>query len=116
MGALFAWAVLGAAAHAEQTRLEVRGQQIAQDNCARCHAVARTGESPLAGAPPFRTLSRDFPVADLEEALTEGISSGSPIMPEFEFSPDDAHALVTYLQSIQEPPGPRAETPRGKAR
>lgn len=102
-GCLLAWTALAGAAAAQQTQLEARGQEIVQRNCARCHAVGRTGESPRPEAPPLRTLSRSFPVTDLEEALVEGIRSGGPIMPEFEFSPEDAHALVIYLQSIQEP-------------
>src|SRR5512146_856237 len=101
-GCLLAWTVLVSGAAAQQTQLEARGQDIAQSICARCHAVGRSGESPRPEAPPFRTLSRRFPVSDLEEALVEGISSGSPIMPEFEFSPEDAHALVIYLESIQD--------------
>jgi mono/diheme cytochrome c family protein len=97
-------------ATAQQTQLEARGQEIAQSNCAMCHAVGRTGDSPRAEAPPFRTLSRNFPVTDLEEALVEGIRSGNPIMPEFQFSPDDAHALVTYLQAIQDHDAGQAQT------
>ena len=49
-------------------------------------------------------------MTDLEEALVEGISSGSPIMTEFQFSPDDAHALVIYFQSIQDRDAGRAQT------
>lgn len=79
-----------------------RGREIAEANCARCHAVARDGDSPFAPAPPFRALSQRFRVSDLEESLAEGISVGHPAMPEFAFAPDDAHALVLYLQSIQE--------------
>jgi mono/diheme cytochrome c family protein len=79
-----------------------RGQALAEANCSRCHAVGRTGDSPFPEAPPFRTLSQLFRVSDLEESLAEGISVGHPAMPEFAFDPDDAHALVTYLQSIQE--------------
>ena len=79
-----------------------RGQSLAETNCSRCHAVGRAGDSPNTEAPPFRTLSQQFRVTDLEESLAEGISVGHPVMPQFEFAPDDAHALVTYLQSIQE--------------
>jgi mono/diheme cytochrome c family protein len=79
-----------------------RGQALAEANCSRCHAVGRAGDSPFPEAPPFRTLSQRFRVTDLEESLAEGISVGHPAMPEFAFDPDDAHALVIYLQSIQE--------------
>jgi len=81
----------------------VRGREIAQINCSSCHAVGRSGESPFPEAPPFRTLSRNYRVDSLAEALAEGISVGHPAMPEFQFAPDDVNALVSYLQSIQDP-------------
>lgn len=79
-----------------------RGREIAQTNCSTCHAVGRSGESPFPEAPPFRALSTNYRVASLEEALAEGISVGHPAMPEFQFAPDDVHALVAYLQSVQD--------------
>ena len=85
----------------EQAALQ-RGREIAQAHCASCHAVGSAGESPFPEAPPFRALSRNYRVASLEEALAEGISVGHPAMPEFQFEPDDVHALVAYLQSIQD--------------
>jgi mono/diheme cytochrome c family protein len=81
-----------------------RGREIAETVCSTCHAVGRTGESPLAPAPPFRQLSRKYNVEDLQEALAEGISVGHPAMPHFEFTPSDVTAMVGYLQSIQERP------------
>lgn len=85
---------------------ESRGRELAQSNCGSCHAIAATGESPAPEAPPFRTLSRNYRVDTLEEALAEGISVGHPAMPQFEFAPEDVSALIAYLQSIQETPGP----------
>jgi mono/diheme cytochrome c family protein len=86
----------------EQSRLEVRGRELAQTNCSSCHAVGASGESPAPEAPSFRTLSQNYRVATLEEALAEGISVGHPAMPQFAFGPEDAHAMVVYLESIQE--------------
>jgi mono/diheme cytochrome c family protein len=85
---------------------ESRGREIAETNCGSCHAIAATGDSPAPEAPPFRTLSRNYRVDTLEEALAEGISVGHPAMPQFEFAPDDVDALIAYLRSIQEAPGP----------
>ena len=93
---------------AEQVAIS-RGQEIAENICAACHAVGRMGESPFPEAPPFRTLSRNYRVDSLEEALAEGISVGHPAMPEFQFEPNDVHALVAYLQSIQEQNGPERD-------
>jgi cytochrome c len=80
---------------------EARGREIARTNCSVCHAIGRTGASPAPEAPPFHTLSINYPIFMLEEALAEGISVGHPAMPEFRFEPDDVDALTAYLQSIQ---------------
>ena len=78
------------------------GRAIVEANCARCHAVGREGASPLAAAPPFRTLGRRYPITDLQEALGEGIMTAHPTMPEFVFAPDEIDAVIAYVQSIQE--------------
>ena len=84
--------------------VEARGQALVQANCSACHATGRSGDSPAPEAPPFRTLSQNYRVAQLQEALGEGISVGHPAMPQFTFAPDDVDAIVAYLQSIQEAP------------
>ena len=78
-----------------------RGRAIVEENCARCHATALDGASPLAAAPPFRTLGERYPISDLEEALAEGIVTAHPEMPEFAFEPSDVAAIIAYIQSIQ---------------
>ena len=79
-----------------------RGEALLTTNCARCHAVGRSGLSPHPEAPPFRTLSRKFKVEGLAEALAEGISTGHPDMPEFVFEADEVGAIIDYLKSIQQ--------------
>lgn len=93
-------AVLPTAAHALDAQAR-RGETIARTNCARCHAIGRVGPSPLAEAPPFRALHRRYPVTDLSEALAEGITTGHPTMPEFRLDPDEAQALIAYLQTLE---------------
>jgi len=77
------------------------GRDIAQSNCARCHAVGRTGVSPLKDAPPFRSLHNRYPVDMLAEALAEGIVVGHPEMPRFVLEPDQITALIAYLKSLE---------------
>ena len=77
-----------------------RGRVIAEKNCARCHAVGATGESPLKPAPPFRDLPQRYPVENLAEALAEGIVTGHSAMPEFTFQPNEIDALLTYIASL----------------
>jgi len=79
-----------------------RGELLLTSNCARCHAVGRTGASLHPEAPPFRTLSRRYKIEGLAEALAEGLSTGHPDMPEFVFAPEDVGAIIQYLQSIQQ--------------
>jgi cytochrome c len=81
---------------------ERHGEAVVAKNCARCHAIGRTGASPHPAAPPFRTLSHRYAIDTLSEALGEGLSVGHPDMPEFVFAPGDIAAIITYLRSIQE--------------
>ena len=79
-----------------------RGEALVSRHCAMCHATERTGSSPHAMAPPFRTLAQRYPLESLEEALAEGILSGHPDMPEFAFQPRDVGAIIRHLRSIQD--------------
>jgi mono/diheme cytochrome c family protein len=79
-----------------------RGRTLLEDNCASCHAIGKSGDSPRATAPPFRTLNRSFDLDKFQEQLQRGLISGHPDMPEFKFSEDDARGVVAYLRSIQE--------------
>ena len=72
---------------------ERRGRAVVMEFCARCHAVGKTGNSPHASAPPFRTLGRSFDLDQFPRVLERGISSGHPDMPEFKLSADDALAV-----------------------
>ena len=88
-----------------------QGRQIAETNCASCHAIGATGESPHATAPPFRTLSQNYPIESLSEAFAEGILVEHPDMPEFRLEPDGINALLAYIESVQEQPAQSPTTP-----
>lgn len=77
------------------------GHEIAQTNCARCHAIGKTGTSTHPEAPPFRTLSSRYPIEALDEAFAEGIRVGHKDMPVFTPTPEQAGALLAYLELIQ---------------
>ncbi len=83
------------------------GRDIAEAQCAACHAIAAFGESPDPRAPHFRTLLSRYRGDVLDEELIAGIQVAHP-MPAFQFNPQGAEALIAYLQSIQEP------APRGR--
>lgn len=78
------------------------GRAIAEANCARCHAIGESGDSPNPAAPPFRTLKTKWPVENLEEALAEGIVVGHETveMPEFEFDPEQIGDFIAYLKTL----------------
>jgi mono/diheme cytochrome c family protein len=78
-----------------------RGLTIARANCARCHSIDKVTSSPLAIAPPFRTLHKKYPVDNLQEALAEGLSTGHPTMPEFRFEPDQISDFIAFLKTLE---------------
>jgi len=109
LGAGLLFGVLPSQANAVEKDLTDKGEVLVRENCARCHAIGKEGDSPHQEAPPFRTLSANYPVEDLAESLAEGIVSGHPDMPVFAFKPHDVAAIIEYLESIQEQPTPPAE-------
>ena len=80
--------------------LAADGREIGQSQCASCHAIGRTGESPNPAAPRFDRLLERYRADVLEEELIEGVRVAHP-MPEFQLNPQGVDALVVYLQSIQ---------------
>jgi cytochrome c len=83
--------------------LIARGRAIAKYNCSHCHAIGRRDASRDPRAPPLRTLARKYPLSELEESLAEGIMVGHEglEMPDFQLSPAQIEALLTYMASIQ---------------
>jgi cytochrome c len=81
----------------------VRGEALARDMCAACHAIGASDRSPHRDAPPFSTLERRVDLDAFLDRLRQGLTSGHPDMPTFRFTRDDAPALIAYLRSIQRP-------------
>ena len=79
-----------------------RGRELARANCARCHSIERSGDSPLKSAPPFHTLHQRYPVENLEEALAEGIVTGHTDMPEFRMEPDQIADFIDFLKALEQ--------------
>jgi mono/diheme cytochrome c family protein len=105
--AMLSLAVLAAFGPARAASV-AHGRALAATNCGACHSIDRSGASPNAKAPPFRTLGQSYPIEDLEESLAEGIVTGHRQMPQFQFSPSDVDDLVAFLKSLQ----PGAPSPR----
>ncbi len=77
------------------------GREIVEQHCASCHATGPAGDSPLPAAPPFRDVHQRYDVELLVEALVEGIVTAHAEMPQFEFEPQEAEAIVSYLKSLE---------------
>lgn len=77
------------------------GRALVTMYCADCHATGQQGESLLTIAPAFRELHLRYDVEFLSEALVEGTFTVHPDMPEFEFDPQQAEAIVKYLKSLE---------------
>ena len=92
--------LLASAPQAQESRVRA-GLKFAQVNCASCHAIGLAGESPLAAAPPFRTLHLRYPVEDLAEAFAEGIMTAHPAMPQVELDVAQIEDLIAYLKSLE---------------
>ena len=98
-GLLLCLAGTGQAAETK-AQLNARGKAILQDKCARCHSIEAGGDSPLAGAPPMRTIYRRFKEPELRAELSEGMVSRHKAMPQIVFSEDDVYAIMTYLYTL----------------
>jgi len=79
------------------------GLKIANQLCARCHAVqpGQIGRHPL--APTFQDIAKRYPVWNLQEALAEGILVGHASMPAFALKPADIGNLLTYMDTFTPP-------------
>ena len=77
------------------------GRAIAEAQCSRCHAIGPEGISPNRAAPVFRTILSRYDQDVLANELIDGISVAHRPMPQFQFDPQGADALIAYLRSIQ---------------
>jgi cytochrome c len=77
------------------------GQDFANANCARCHAIGQTGTSRNPKAPTFRAIARKYKLEDLEEGLAEGIVTGHNEMPEFVLTPHQIDDLLAHLRRLK---------------
>ncbi len=97
---------LFAASRIEAADQVAAGRQLVQDNCGPCHATGRNDVSPHPRVRPLRSIAAAGPNAMLEALRRTGIVAGHDEMPEFEFTDAQATALLTYLDSLVQPPHP----------
>lgn len=78
-----------------------RGQKLAKEACAFCHAISGSGPSANKDAPPFPTLLQTFPGRNLDEILAQGMMTRHPPMPVFLATSQNMDDLLAYLTSVQ---------------
>jgi cytochrome c len=100
-GTLLVTVMLACTGALAQSPAEQRGFVFAKTNCSQCHAIGQYGDSPLAIAPPFRTLHERYAIEELEEALAEGIVTGHPTMPQFQLDPAEVNNFIAYLKTLR---------------
>jgi cytochrome c len=76
-----------------------RGFRLVSFHCARCHAVDKVSESPLAKAPALRTLHLKYPVSDLQRPLAQGVH---PDMPRFQLEAGQVEDIMAYLKTLEQ--------------
>jgi mono/diheme cytochrome c family protein len=98
-GALAARDARGAEEAADE--IVAKGKGLAEEKCARCHAIGLEGRSTHEAAPPFRDVVQRYPIENLAEALAEGIVSGHSDMTVFAFEPANIEAFLAYLDHLR---------------
>jgi tetratricopeptide (TPR) repeat protein len=81
-------------------RLIAEGRELTEKNCGWCHATGRTGASPNAKAPPFRSIAARHPILALREPLSRGIAAPHDEMPRFSLPAAVIDRIIAYIDSL----------------
>ena len=92
---------LGQPAEARSEALIAHGKSLAQKNCAWCHAIGSTGDSPNPRAPRWRDLAKRNPILALRDPLTRGIARPHDEMPKFALSDAETDTIIAYINSLE---------------
>ena len=65
LAALLCLLVTAASAFPAERDETNRGKALVTENCSRCHAIGKDGDSPHPEAPAFRTLASRYPIDSL---------------------------------------------------
>jgi mono/diheme cytochrome c family protein len=98
--AVLALLLLATPAAAADDTAVATGKALAQANCTICHAIGIDDKSPIQDAPPFRDIAVRFDLTDLEDSLNEGVATEHPLMPDWQMTPEQAHALASFIMSL----------------
>src|SRR6266567_1672341 len=99
--ALVAFLSLAGSPVLAQSPAAQRGLTFVRTHCAQCHSIDKVSDSPLAIAPPFRTLHQKFPIESLRRRLAEGIMATHPTMPQFRLDADQISDVLAYIETLE---------------
>ena len=79
-----------------------RGEVLAQQRCAECHATKAAQQSPNPKAPAFAAIANEPSATDY--SLRVFLRTTHATMPNFKINPDDIDDLVAYIRSLKGKP------------
>lgn len=88
---------------AEASERVQQGQEVAEKNCAWCHAIGATGASPNPQAPPFRAIHDRHPILALRAPIARAIATPHDRMPKLPLSDGDVDRIIAYINSLATP-------------
>jgi tetratricopeptide (TPR) repeat protein len=86
---------------AESEAFAQKGKVLAEKNCAWCHAVGSSGDSPNPKAPQFRNIQDRHPLLGLRTPLSEGVAASHDQMPRFNLTKTEIDEIVAYINSLK---------------
>lgn len=93
---------------ADEAQLIAEGKRLSEINCARCHNIEATGESPLTDAPPFREVAQNYDRVEMIDSFMEGLAVRHPLMPDWDVTEPQAEALAAFVMSLGQGTPPAA--------
>lgn len=81
-----------------------RGKALAEQYCARCHAIGMSDTSPYPPAPLWREVVQTRDIDAFALAFQEGRlvhHEGQQQMPDFVFSPEQIADLIAYIKTLR---------------
>lgn len=84
-----------------KTTAILHGQALAQENCAKCHSVGLSGESPNSDAPAFRSLSSYRSISLIGWELMNEEWGEHRKMPQFEITVEQVRDILEWIRWVQ---------------
>ena len=98
-----ATAQLDASAGAPNEASVERGRHIAQDQCAQCHQVGPTGDSPNPMSPAFRNIRLRYNFIGFKKRFAAMQADNHNEMPGFNIQAADVEDIAAYVESYKRP-------------